>query len=99
MSEKQVDEEKNPVLYEIGGVKIRKDNYQKIRFNEAEYARLAKQAMLSGVSIAKIIALSAQPCTVCGNDHVAINISLALISTKKQLSGRNKKPESIKEAS
>jgi hypothetical protein len=86
------------VLYKIGEIEIRKINFINLKLGEHEYARLAKASLLSGLPISKLIALSAQPCNVCGNDQVHISINLGMLSTKKQMtgSGRNCKINELK---
>lgn len=83
-------ENKNPVLYKVGDIEIRENNWVKIRYNSSEYARLAKVSLITGLPIAKLIALSSQPCKVCGNDTLDISIPLGIISTKKQNTGSSK---------
>lgn len=75
----------------VGDVAIRKTNYITIKYDANEYARLVKISHQTTLSIPKLIALSSQPCPICGNDHVAITIPLGLISAKKQTSGRYNK--------
>jgi hypothetical protein len=81
------DNENNPVVKTIGAVKIRKINTFSLRLNEFEFERLVRNSLISGLSVSKIIALSAQACPVCGNDHVNITIPLGLLSARKQATG------------
>src|SRR3954467_5716755 len=83
----QDKEGEDKILRWIGEVPIRKVNYQKVKYNEVEFTRLAKVALLTNLPISKIIALSSQPCPVCGNDHVMITIPLGILSTRKQSTG------------
>lgn len=80
---------KNPIIKEFDGQNIRRDNFIKIKFNPTEYERLLRLSKITGIPMTKIVALSSQPCPICGNDHVAITIPLGLLSTKKQLTGNS----------
>jgi hypothetical protein len=83
--------DKNPILYLIDDEPIRKKNYVYVELDAQEFSRIVKLAKLTKLSKAKIIALSAQPCQVCGNDQVHVCIMLGQLSTKKQTSGSHNK--------
>lgn len=79
--------EKNPVIDMIGDIEIKKVNYLHMSLNEHEYRRLVLLSLKTGLAVAKIIALSAQPCCICGNEQVTLTIPLGLLSIKKLNSG------------
>jgi hypothetical protein len=89
MSKQEESSESNPILSYIGEVPIRKTNFVKIKYNEFEYRRLVNISMQLGIPVAKIVALSSQPCTVCGNDHIVLTIPLGVISVNKQKSAES----------
>lgn len=80
-----MDKLKNPILYYIGGIPIRKKNQLSISVGEAEMIRLVEASIDTGLSIPKIIALQGQPCQNCGKDNIAI--PKGILNIKKNLQG------------
>lgn len=87
------ESEKNPIRFHIDGEPVRDVNYVYIRYNAEEYKRLLLASKKTKLSISKIIAISSQPCAICGNDAIDFQttIPLGLISAKRQSSGKRKK--------
>jgi hypothetical protein len=79
----------NPVLYNIEGIPIRKEQTVTIRFQEDEYVRLVKLHLSAGkeLSLAKIILLLTKTCQNCGHDTVDISVQRNHLSAKRQATG------------
>lgn len=75
-------EDKNPILYFIGDTPIRKYNIFKIALSEYELKKLAEISQETGLPMARIMAIQGQPCSVCGNDNVVINVPKNVMRTK-----------------
>lgn len=84
----QQDDKKNPIIKYFDGKPIRKKNELKIVLDEHEMERILKISAITSLHPAKIVALSAQPCAVCGNDSIRITIPLALLNGNKQFRKR-----------
>lgn len=97
--------EKYPVLYYIGGIPIRASNFITIYIPEMNMVKVATAAAKSNLSIAKLLALSGQPCESCKNTPVEVTVNgttvaipRGLMSFNKQNSGETTKNKHKKEA-
>jgi|SRR5215217_1429023 len=85
------DVEKNPVLYKIDGIEIRKENKITIRYGEEEYKRLVTLHIQTGkiLSLPKLIALLSQSCEKCGHDSINISFKKKAVSLSRSFTGGN----------
>lgn len=90
--------ERNPVLYEIDGVPIRRVNIVSVYIPEHCMVKIAKALKGTNLSIAKILSLSSQPCDSCKHTPVitvdrgnTITIPRGLMFINKINSGFNVK--------
>lgn len=83
------DTEKNPVIYTLHGIDVRKENKITIRFGEEEYKRLINIHEETGkvLSIPKIIALLSRSCEKCGHDSINISVKKNVLSLTRSFTG------------
>jgi hypothetical protein len=65
---------KYPVKYHVGTVPVRTNNILTIYIPENAFAKLAKIVSDTGLSAAKVLAISSQPCECCRGKSVSVNI-------------------------
>jgi hypothetical protein len=85
----------NPIVAQIGDVKIRPVNCYRVSLTADELTKLAEIRLLTGLSISKIIAVQGRSCMQCGCDNATITVPKNILSAKKQTSGGHKKTNTL----